>query len=55
VENATGASGHIRIVGKRFQLTFHLGRNRHLSAGAEMLGSTLPVAIVVIPNLFDVA
>jgi len=55
VDDATGAVRHIRIVGKRFQLAFHLRRNRHLTAGAERLSRPDPITVVVIPNLFDVA
>ena len=47
--------GDVWIFSERFQLTFHLRRNRHLTASVERLGSALPVTVVVIANLFDVA
>jgi hypothetical protein len=53
-----GPAGVIRqvwIVGERSQLTFHLRRNRHLTASAERLSRPDPITVVVIPNLFDVA
>jgi hypothetical protein len=55
---AQGAAGMIRQVwmfDERFQLTFHLRRNRHLTASAERLSRPNPISVVVIPNLFDIA
>jgi hypothetical protein len=50
-----GIIGHVWIFGERFQLTFHLRRNRHLTASAERLSRPNPISVVVIPNLFDIA
>jgi hypothetical protein len=50
-----GIIGDVWIFGERSQLTFHLRRNRPLTASAERLGRPLPVMVVIIANLFDVA
>ena len=52
-----GAAGMIRqvwIFGKRFQLTFHFRRNRHLTASAERLSRPDPITVVVILEVLDV-
>ena len=52
-----GASGIIRevwIFGECFQLTFHVRRNRHLTASAERLSGPNPITIVVIREMFNV-
>jgi hypothetical protein len=49
-----GIIGDVWIFGERFQLTFHLRRNRDLTASAERLGRPLPVPVVVMPELFNV-
>ena len=55
MDGPAGIIGDVWIFGERFQLTFHVRRNRHLTASTERLGSPSPVTVVVISNLFDVA
>ena len=55
MDNSAGIIGDVWIFGERFQLTFHLRRNRHLTASTERLSRRDPITVVVIPNLFDVA
>jgi hypothetical protein len=55
VDNAAGIIRQVWILGERFQFTFHLRRNRHLTASAERLSRPDPITVVIIPNVFDIA
>ena len=55
MDGLAGIIGDVWIFGERSQLTFHVRRNRHLTASAERLSRPLLVTVVVIANLLDVA
>ncbi len=54
VQRATGAVRHVRIANERFQLTFHLRRNLHLTASTGKLSRPDPITVVVILEVLDV-
>ena len=54
MDGPAGSIGDVWIFSESFQLTFHLRRNRHLTASAEKLGRPNPITVVVIRELFNV-
>ena len=54
MDRAAGITREVWIFGERLQLTFHLKRNRHLTASAERLSRPDPVTVVVILEVLDV-
>ena len=55
MDGSAGIIGEVWIFGEHFQLTFHLRRNRRLTASAERLGRPDPITVVIVANLFDIA